>query len=151
MLYTVTSVLCCINYLIMLYKLCKACMPGICVRNYSVFKQTEKPLQKILPSQTSKMWFQISLFFSPSSYRITTTAACMMDLRRYPLDEQNCTLEIESCKLLEGEGWPNDSCGLKDIHGLGKTGASCSNTVCSVSLHTEHTQYISIIHKPKYV
>ncbi|XP_027748593.1 gamma-aminobutyric acid receptor subunit beta-1-like [Empidonax traillii] len=41
--------------------------------------------------------------------RITTTAACMMDLRRYPLDEQNCTLEIESCKLLVGEGWPNDS------------------------------------------
>nr|KAF6346565.1 gamma-aminobutyric acid type A receptor subunit beta2 [Pipistrellus kuhlii] len=31
--------------------------------------------------------------------RITTTAACMMDLRRYPLDEQNCTLEIESCKF----------------------------------------------------
>uniref|UniRef100_A0A8B9SD71 Gamma-aminobutyric acid receptor subunit beta-1 n=1 Tax=Apteryx owenii TaxID=8824 RepID=A0A8B9SD71_APTOW len=28
--------------------------------------------------------------------QITTTAACMMDLRRYPLDEQNCTLEIES-------------------------------------------------------
>lgn len=23
----------------------------------------------------------------------------MMDLRRYPLDEQNCTLEIESCKF----------------------------------------------------
>lgn len=32
--------------------------------------------------------------------RITTTAACMMDLRRYPLDEQNCTLEIESCEYL---------------------------------------------------
>uniref|UniRef100_A0A673HT50 Gamma-aminobutyric acid receptor subunit beta-2-like n=1 Tax=Sinocyclocheilus rhinocerous TaxID=307959 RepID=A0A673HT50_9TELE len=31
--------------------------------------------------------------------RITTTAACMMDLRRYPLDEQNCTLEIESCEF----------------------------------------------------
>ncbi|XP_078600904.1 gamma-aminobutyric acid receptor subunit beta-3-like [Branchiostoma floridae x Branchiostoma japonicum] len=28
--------------------------------------------------------------------RITTTAACQMNLRRYPLDEQNCTLEIES-------------------------------------------------------
>lgn len=35
---------------------------------------------------------------SHSVCRITTTAACMMDLRRYPLDEQNCTLEIESCK-----------------------------------------------------
>lgn len=33
-------------------------------------------------------------------FRITTTAACMMDLRRYPLDEQNCTLEIESCGYL---------------------------------------------------
>lgn len=32
------------------------------------------------------------------AFRITTTAACMMDLRRYPLDEQNCTLEIESCE-----------------------------------------------------
>lgn len=37
-------------------------------------------------------------FPSLSVCRITTTAACMMDLRRYPLDEQNCTLEIESCK-----------------------------------------------------
>ncbi|KAK2540843.1 hypothetical protein Q9966_004542 [Columba livia] len=32
---------------------------------------------------------------------ITTTAACMMDLRRYPLDEQNCTLEIESLNYVE--------------------------------------------------
>ncbi len=30
-----------------------------------------------------------------------TRAACMMDLRRYPLDEQNCTLEIESCEWKE--------------------------------------------------
>uniref|UniRef100_A0A452ELV4 Gamma-aminobutyric acid type A receptor beta1 subunit n=1 Tax=Capra hircus TaxID=9925 RepID=A0A452ELV4_CAPHI len=38
-----------------------------------------------------------TMFFSLSHPdRITTTAACMMDLRRYPLDEQNCTLEIES-------------------------------------------------------
>lgn len=37
----------------------------------------------------------VNLFFA---FRITTTAACMMDLRRYPLDEQNCTLEIESCE-----------------------------------------------------
>jgi len=28
--------------------------------------------------------------------RFTSTLACMMDLRRYPLDRQNCTVEIES-------------------------------------------------------
>jgi gamma-aminobutyric acid receptor subunit beta len=31
--------------------------------------------------------------------RFTTTLACMMDLHFYPLDNQNCTIEIESCKL----------------------------------------------------
>lgn len=41
---------------------------------------------------------KISVLFPSNSRRITTTAACMMDLRRYPLDEQNCTLEIESCE-----------------------------------------------------
>ena len=30
--------------------------------------------------------------------RFTTTLACMMDLHYYPLDRQNCTVEIESCK-----------------------------------------------------
>ena len=32
--------------------------------------------------------------------RFTTTLACMMDLHYYPLDRQNCTVEIESCKCL---------------------------------------------------
>jgi len=32
--------------------------------------------------------------------RFTTTLACMMDLHYYPLDSQNCTVEIESCKCL---------------------------------------------------
>jgi hypothetical protein len=31
--------------------------------------------------------------------RFTTTLACMMDLHYYPLDSQNCTVEIESCTL----------------------------------------------------
>lgn len=30
--------------------------------------------------------------------RFTTTLSCMMDLRNYPLDSQNCTVEIESCE-----------------------------------------------------
>lgn len=28
--------------------------------------------------------------------RFTTTLACMMDLHNYPMDSQNCTIEIES-------------------------------------------------------
>ncbi len=36
--------------------------------------------------------------------RFTTTLACMMDLHYYPLDSQNCTVEIESC-----ECWAIDS------------------------------------------
>lgn len=70
----------------------------------------------------------------------------MMDLRRYPLDEQNCTLEIESCKLLEGEGWLNNISGLKGSLGLNKAGVSCSTIAHSVSLHTEH---LSIVHTCK--
>ena len=35
--------------------------------------------------------------------RFTTTLACMMDLHYYPLDNQNCTVEIESCKLTKNE------------------------------------------------
>ena len=33
--------------------------------------------------------------------RFTTTLACMMNLRNYPLDSQNCTVEIESCKIFD--------------------------------------------------
>ncbi len=32
--------------------------------------------------------------------RFTTTLSCMMDLHYYPLDTQNCTIEIESCELI---------------------------------------------------
>lgn len=32
--------------------------------------------------------------------RFTATLACMMDLHYYPLDSQNCTVEIESCVTL---------------------------------------------------
>lgn len=32
--------------------------------------------------------------------RFTTTLACMMDLHYYPLDSQNCTVEIESCNYM---------------------------------------------------
>lgn len=34
------------------------------------------------------------LFF----FRITTTVACNMDLTKYPMDKQTCTLQLESCK-----------------------------------------------------
>lgn len=53
---------------------------------------------------TFKFFFHIYIYYFllSSPFRITTTAACMMDLRRYPLDQQNCTLEIESCAYASG-------------------------------------------------
>lgn len=41
----------------------------------------------------------------------------MMDLRRYPLDEQNCTLEIESCEY-GGGGGVSESPVLGRKHGV---------------------------------
>ena len=38
--------------------------------------------------------------------RITLQLNCMMDLARYPLDSQNCTLEIESCEYLKDHTRP---------------------------------------------
>lgn len=61
---------------------------GVLPPGYSVFIQKQFSAVFLFPSA-------LTLCF-----RITTTAACMMDLRRYPLDEQNCTLEIESCVYL---------------------------------------------------
>lgn len=32
--------------------------------------------------------------------RFTTRESCQMDLRNFPLDSQNCTVEIESCETV---------------------------------------------------
>ncbi|KAK7893636.1 hypothetical protein WMY93_022788 [Mugilogobius chulae] len=59
------------------------------------------PLNLTLDNRVAdQLWVPDTYFLNDKkslSTEITTTAACMMDLRRYPLDEQNCTLEIESC------------------------------------------------------
>lgn len=122
------------------YKLYKDCMPGIQVHTILYLNKQKANYRKFCHLKQIKCGFK-SHFFLPSSYRITTTAACMMDLRRYPLDEQNCTLEIESCKLLEGKGWPNDNWEMNDIHRLGKTGARCSNTGFSELAHWTYSIY----------
>lgn len=51
--------------------------------------------------------FDCLFIISKMSYifRFTTTLACMMDLHYYPLDSQNCTVEIESCKFLVYVTW----------------------------------------------
>lgn len=70
--------------------------PALTCTSYSAVKvKWNEPRCSWLPRPA--LWW-ILYFPSHSVCRITTTAACMMDLRRYPLDEQNCTLEIESCK-----------------------------------------------------
>nr|XP_045737764.1 gamma-aminobutyric acid receptor subunit beta-1 [Mirounga angustirostris] len=70
--------------------------------------------------------------------RITTTAACMMDLRRYPLDEQNCTLEIESCELL-GQGNEKEGCLLDPIKFNFALRITTVLTMTTISTHLRET------------
>lgn len=37
--------------------------------------------------------------------RITSTVACDMDLTKYPMDEQECRLDLESCKSVPSNVW----------------------------------------------
>lgn len=41
----------------------------------------------------------IEVDMSRAASRITSTVACDMDLTKYPMDEQECRLDLESCKF----------------------------------------------------
>ncbi|CAF0952152.1 unnamed protein product [Rotaria sp. Silwood1] len=50
--------------------------------------------------------------------RFTSTLACMMDLRRYPLDRQNCTVEVESYGYTHADvimRWKNGRASILDL------------------------------------
>ncbi|CAF2487384.1 unnamed protein product [Rotaria sp. Silwood2] len=50
--------------------------------------------------------------------RFTSTLACMMDLRRYPLDRQNCTVEVESYGYTQADvimRWKNGRASVLDL------------------------------------
>ncbi|CAF1338862.1 unnamed protein product [Didymodactylos carnosus] len=50
--------------------------------------------------------------------RFTSTLACMMDLRRYPLDRQNCTVEVESYGYTQADvimQWKNGKRSILDL------------------------------------
>ena len=50
--------------------------------------------------------------------RFTSTLACMMDLRRYPLDIQNCTVEVESYGYTQADvimRWKNGRASILDL------------------------------------
>ncbi|CAF4401523.1 unnamed protein product, partial [Rotaria magnacalcarata] len=50
--------------------------------------------------------------------RFTSTLACMMDLRRYPLDRQNCTVEVESYGYTQADvimRWKNGRESILDL------------------------------------
>ncbi|KAI8504183.1 hypothetical protein Bbelb_182510, partial [Branchiostoma belcheri] len=52
---------------------------------------------------------------------ITAKIACPMDLRKYPLDEQNCTMELESYGYTTSEvtyDWKNGSASVQGLLNL---------------------------------
>ncbi|XP_069129163.1 gamma-aminobutyric acid receptor subunit beta-like [Argopecten irradians] len=52
--------------------------------------------------------------------RFTTTLACMMDLHNYPLDVQNCTVEIESYGYDSHDLYPHWRNGKESVQGVDK-------------------------------
>ncbi|XP_046756276.1 gamma-aminobutyric acid receptor subunit beta-2 isoform X1 [Gallus gallus] len=73
----------------------KSFVHGVTVKNRMIRLHPDGTVLYGLRTQRLEMDFS-SEHLPSTPGGITTTAACMMDLRRYPLDEQNCTLEIES-------------------------------------------------------
>ncbi|XP_046782845.1 gamma-aminobutyric acid receptor subunit beta-2 isoform X1 [Gallus gallus] len=73
----------------------KSFVHGVTVKNRMIRLHPDGTVLYGLRTQRLEMDFS-SEHLPSTAGGITTTAACMMDLRRYPLDEQNCTLEIES-------------------------------------------------------
>lgn len=97
---------------------------GFCGENLGsryVFRQRQEQVRKFAVAYWEKFTNSIFILFFSESFlhdvternklvrlagdgsvtygmRFTTTLACMMDLHYYPLDSQNCTVEIESCE-----------------------------------------------------
>lgn len=61
-------------------------------------KQAECQIALSYITYLTVWWNDLQFSFSYSSYRITVSAMCFMDFSRFPLDTQNCSLELESCK-----------------------------------------------------
>lgn len=58
--------------------------------------QSKQTLGSVIASWA--IWVNDHSSLPYSVYRITVSAMCLMDFSRFPLDTQNCSLELESCK-----------------------------------------------------
>ena len=68
-------------------------------------KQAECQIALSYITYLTVWWNDLQFSFSYSSYRITVSAMCFMDFSRFPLDTQNCSLELESCKCKLPKEW----------------------------------------------
>nr|XP_015093831.2 gamma-aminobutyric acid receptor subunit delta [Vicugna pacos] len=76
------------------------------------------------------------------SIRITSTVACDMDLAKYPMDEQECTLHLESCECPSEDIVYYWSENQEQIHGLDRLQLA-QFTITSYRFTTELTNFKS--------
>lgn len=81
--------------------------------------------------------------------RITSTVACDMDLTKYPMDEQECMLDLESCELenLSSSTPVRSNCRylLQTITATDRTGYSIRCLFCSSVLEGVYNMCLLVV------
>lgn len=66
-----------------------------------IILKTVLTLQASLLSKSHPSQKKLDKLLRRNNFRLKLTFSCMMELNKYPLDDQICTMEIASCKSTE--------------------------------------------------
>lgn len=70
---------------------------------YNFLPKAEQLHQAAVCASGEPSYWNGSINIPPFLHSITATIACNMDLTKYPMDRQECTLQLESCKCFHSK------------------------------------------------